>query len=83
MSAAQITGGADDATAAAILAAVARLDEERAELASRPRTSPRQSLWVLSGRPRPVQRVFATEEPGVAPGWSVGAADEEGAGDEA
>ena len=72
----QILGGADEHTIAAILAAFARLDEEHAQLAAMPRTAPRQSLWVMSGRPRPVQRVFATEEPNTAPGWSVGGTDD-------
>ncbi|HSG80162.1 MAG TPA: hypothetical protein VLD62_11325 [Acidimicrobiia bacterium] len=73
----QILGGADEHTVAAILAAVARLDEERAAMAAIPRTSLRQSLWVMSGRPRPVQRVHATEEPAAAAGWSVGTAEDD------
>ena len=73
----QILGGADEHTVAAILAAVARLDEERASMAAIPKTSLRQSLWVMSGRPRPMQRVHATEEPASSAGWSVGGAEEE------
>ena len=72
----QILGGADEHTTAAILAAIARLDEEGSRLAALPRVALRQSLWVMSGRPRPVQRVFATAEPHEAPGWSVGGADD-------
>ncbi len=73
----QIRGGADEHTVAAILAAVARLDEERSTLASVPRTSLRQSLWVMSGRPRPMQRVHATEEPHSGAGWSVGGVEDD------
>lgn len=73
----QILGGADEQTVAAILAAVSRLDEERSAMAAIPRTSLRQSLWVLSGRPRPMQRVHATEEPAPGAAWSVGGADED------
>jgi len=68
-----VRGGADEHTIGAIMAAIARLDEERATISSIPRTAPRQSLWVMSGRPRPVQQPFATEEPAAAAGWSVGA----------
>ncbi len=73
----EILGGADDATTAAILAAVARLDEERDVAAGHPQSAPRQSLWVLSSRPRPVQGPFVTEDPATASSWSVGG-DENG-----
>ncbi len=72
----EVVGGADEHTTAAILAVIARFDEETASVASIPKTAPRQSLWVMSGRPRPVQRPFATQEPAAAPGWSVGGADD-------
>ena len=73
----EIRGGADERTVAAILAAVARLDDERSTLPAVPRTSLRQSLWVTAGRPRPMQRVHATEEPHSGAGWSVGGVEDD------
>jgi hypothetical protein len=72
----EITGGSDPLVTAAILAAVARLEEERAIVAASPLRPPLQSLWVRSGRPRepvvPVTRQIPAGE-----GWSVTSDDAE------
>jgi hypothetical protein len=57
--------------AAAIVAAVTRLEQERAAAAAVPPTPPTQGQWVLSGRPRSVQPE-TTRRPSASRGWSVG-----------
>ena len=73
----EITGGAGPMETAAILAAVVRLVEEEAEALAAPPQRPGRGLWVLSGRPRPVQAPFAARPTPAAQGWSVGS-DEDG-----
>jgi hypothetical protein len=73
----EITGGAGPMETAAILAAVARLVEEEAAALAAPPERPGRGLWVLSGRPRPVQPPFAARPTPAAPGWSVGSEEAE------
>lgn len=75
----EVGGGADPLVTAAILAAVARLEEERAALAAVPIKRPSQGRWVLSGRPRDVAPPIVRSAP-VADGWSVASEDSEGGG---
>lgn len=72
----EVTGGADPLLTAAIIAAVARLEEERAALAAVPPQGPSQGRWVLSGRPREMGLPVVRQAP-VADGWSVGSEDRE------
>jgi len=72
----EVAGGADPLVTAAILAAVARLEEERAALAAVPAKRPSQGRWVLSGRPRDVAPTIVRPAP-VADGWSVASEDSE------
>jgi len=67
----EIIGGADPLTAAAIVAAVARLAEEQAWAAAVPPAPPAQTPWVLSTRPRPVQPVMPSRPGPATLGWSV------------
>lgn len=67
----EIAGGADPLTAAAILAAVARVAEEQAWAAAAPPAPPAQSQWVLSTRPRAVQPVAQTRPAPTVAGWGV------------
>ena len=66
----EVIGGSDPAVTAAILAAVARLEEERLLLAAVPPQRPSQGRWVTSGRPRDVPPPVARPRP-VAGEWSV------------
>jgi len=66
----EVIGGSDPLVTAAILAAVARLEEERLLLASIPPQRPSQGKWVLSGRPRGVAPPVVRPQP-VAGEWSV------------
>lgn len=72
----EVSGGADPLVTAAILAAVARLEEERAELAAIPPRRPSRGRWVLSGRPRDTAPPVARPAP-ASEGWSVGSMDEQ------
>lgn len=47
-----ITGGADEAAAAAIVAVVAQLLDEARTAAANPTQAPRQTAWVTAWRPR-------------------------------
>jgi len=73
----EVVGGAGPMETAAILAAVARLVEEEAAAQAVPPERPGRGLWVLSGRPRPVQAPFAARPTPAAPGWSVGSDETE------
>ncbi len=75
----EVSGGADAATAAAIVAALVRLDEEYAAAAASPPIRLAQGQWVLSTMPRPVQPIVAARPTPSALGWSVSSDD----GDEA
>jgi len=66
----EVVGGVDPLVTAAILAAVARLEEERAALAAYSPQRPSQGRWILSGRPREVVPPVVRPPP-VADGWSV------------
>jgi hypothetical protein len=70
----QVTGGSDPLVTAAIIAAVARLEEERRVLASIPPQRPMQGRWVMSGRPRDIPPPVVRPLP-VAGEWSVGSDD--------
>lgn len=76
----EIRGGAGPAETAAILAAIARLVEEQSLLASIPAIRPQPGLWVLSGRPRPMESPFTRPAP-AGPGWSVAAPLEDDSSD--
>lgn len=58
--------------AAAVLAALARFEEEQAILRSIAPQPLRQSRWVMSGRPRPVAPPFTTRQAAGGPGWGIG-----------
>lgn len=66
----EVTGGSDPLVTAAIIAAVARLEEERLLLASIPPQRPSQGRWVLSGRPREIPPPVVRPQP-MAGEWSV------------
>lgn len=53
--------GVGSLEAAAVLAAIARFEEELAAMHSVPPERPVQSAWVMSGRPRPVGSPFSGE----------------------
>jgi hypothetical protein len=72
----EVIGGSDPHVTAAILAAVARLEEERQLLASIPPQRPSQGRWVSSGRPRGVAPPVVRPQP-VAGEWSVASDDSE------
>lgn len=72
----EVVGGSDPLVTAAILAAVARLEEERLLLASFPPQRPSQGRWVLSGRPRGVAPPAVRPQP-VAGEWSVASEETE------
>ena len=57
--------------AAAVLAVLARFEEEQAILRSIAPQPLRQSRWVMSGRPRPVAAPFTTRQPTEASGWGM------------
>ncbi len=66
----EVAGGADPLVTAAILAAVTRLEEERAAMAAVPRKRPSRGRWVLSGRPRTAAPPIVRPTPDVE-GWNV------------
>lgn len=66
----EVTGGSDPLVTAAIIAAVARLEEERRLLAAIPPQRPSQGRWVLSGRPRDVPPPTVRPHP-VTGEWGV------------
>jgi len=72
----EVAGGADPLVTAAILAAVTRLEEERAALAAVPRKRPSRGRWVLSGRPREVSPPIVRPTPD-GDGWSVASEETE------
>lgn len=71
----EIDGGPDELTAAAIVAAISRLEEERAAAAATPPARPAQTMWVLSTRPRPVQPEISVRRNPSPAGWSVSSED--------
>ena len=73
----EVAGGADPLVTAAILAAVTRLEEERAALQAVPRKPPSRGRWVLSGRPREVAPPIVRPAPDTD-GWSVASEEAEG-----
>jgi len=72
----EVAGGADPFVTAAVLAAVARLEEERAALAAHSPKRPSQGRWVLSGRPRDVAPPIVRPAP-AADGWSIASEETE------
>ncbi len=72
----EVTGGADPLVTAAILAAVARLEEERAALAAVPPKRSSQGRWVLSSRPRNAAPSIVRPTP-MADGWSIASEEAE------
>lgn len=77
----EVLGGADPLVTAAIIAAVARLEEELAAEASNPAPRPSPGKWVMSGRPREVSPPVARPAPSAGE-WSI-ASGEEGDGADA
>jgi hypothetical protein len=63
--------------AAAVLAVLARYEEEQAILRAIAPEPLRQSRWVMSGRPRAVAPPFTTRQATGATGWGL---DEQGEG---
>lgn len=57
--------------AAAVLAVLARFEEEQAVLRSIAPEPLRQSRWVMSGRPRPVAPPFVVRQAPEERGWGV------------
>lgn len=76
----EVAGGADPLVTAAIIAAVARLEEERAALAAIAPKRPTKGRWVLSGRPREAAPPIVRRTP-AAEGWSVASEELEGTED--
>lgn len=72
----EVTGGSDPLLTAAIIAAVARLEEERALAAATPPQPPVQGRWVRSGRPRETSPTVARPVP-LSEGWSVTSEEQE------
>lgn len=72
----EVTGGSDPLVTAAIIAVVARLEEERRIVAATPPQRPTQGRWVLSGRPRDVPPQTARPRP-MAGEWSMTSKDVE------
>ena len=62
--------------AAAVLAVLARFEEEQEVLRSIAPEPLRQSRWVMSGRPRPVAPPFVARQAPEERGWGVADADE-------
>lgn len=56
--------GVGSLEAAAVLAAIARFEEELSAVRSVPPERPVQGAWVISGRPRPVGSPFTGEADG-------------------
>jgi len=57
--------------AAAVLAVLARYEEEQAILRSIAPQPLRQSRWVMSGRPRQVAAPFTTRQSTGTSGWGI------------
>jgi hypothetical protein len=72
----EVVGGSDPLVTAAIIAAVARLEEERLLLASIPPQRPSRGRWELSGRSREVVPPSVRVQP-MTGAWSVAAEDSE------
>lgn len=68
----EIAGNPDPLVAAAIIAAVLRLDEEAVSAASVPPAPPLQGRWVIAALPRPVAAPSHVARPAPdADGWSL------------
>ena len=72
----EIRGGADSAVAAAIAAVIGHLLDHEAIAKASPARRPRQSPWVLAGRPREAPAPLPSHTFDV-PGWSEAAEPEE------
>lgn len=72
----EIRGGADPEVAAAIAAVMGHLLDEEAVAKASPARRPRQSSWVLAGRPREAAAPLPSHTFD-APGWSEAAEPEE------
>ena len=68
----EIVGGAGPWHAAAIVAAIARLEEEQAAAAAVPQGRPGRGQWVLSAIPRTMTPPHAGRPAPLSEGWSVG-----------
>jgi hypothetical protein len=69
---ASIKGGADAATAAAIAAAVAHIDESEAETRATRPPVPKPSPWVQSSRPRDIPPPLISHQFDAAPWTEAG-----------
>jgi len=69
---ASIKGGADAATAAAIAAAVAHIDESEAETKATRPPVPKPSPWVQSSRPRDIPPPLISHQFDAAPWTEAG-----------
>jgi hypothetical protein len=67
----EIIGEPGPLVAAAIVAAMLRLEEEHAAVQAIPPVRPGQGRWVLSGLPRKVESPFATRQSPTGEGWSL------------
>lgn len=67
----EIAGNPDPLVAAAIIAAVLRLDEEAASAAAVPPAPPLQGRWVMAGLPRSVAPPHVARPAPDADGWSL------------
>ena len=72
----EIVGGAGPLHAAAIIAAIARLEEEQAVASAIPQTRPGRGQWVLSSIPRTTTAPHAVRLTPVSDGWGVGSVSE-------
>ena len=71
----QIRGGADPATAAAVVAAVLQIMTEQAAAAAQPPARPEQGSWVAAGRPRRPGPAIRNDLQQSLPGWSIAVED--------
>ncbi|HSF86145.1 MAG TPA: hypothetical protein VLG28_10910 [Acidimicrobiia bacterium] len=73
----EIRGGAGPEVTAAIVAVISHVLEQEATAKASPLRRPRQSPWVLAGRPREAPAPLPSHTFD-APGWSEAAEAEEG-----
>ncbi|NQV07086.1 hypothetical protein HQ535_11075 [bacterium] len=73
---AEVGGGAGPLHVAAIIAAMAHLEEEQAVASAIPQTRPGRGQWVLSSIPRTTTAPHAVRSTPVSEGWSVGSTSE-------
>lgn len=69
----EIMGEPGPLVAAAIVAAMLQLEEDRAIASAVPQTRPTRGRWVLAGLPRRVDSPFAARQNAAGETWSLGA----------